>query len=325
MRWQGNRESDNVEDRRGDEDGGGGDGAPFGGGGGGGGGLPFPPGMLIKGGAGTIILAIIIMFLGGDPMALLRGPGGPQQQQQQGPGIPNRNVNVPAAPRPGLNSGAQNGAAEDEMKKFVRTVLADTEDTWTMLFRKMNKTYKPSTLVLFSNHTRSGCGEAESAVGPFYCPADEKVYIDLVFFQDLQDKFKSPGEFARAYVIAHEIGHHVQDLLGVSTKVHNAQRGLSKAEANKLSVMLELQADFLAGVWAHHADKARSILENGDVEAALNAASAIGDDRLQKQARGFVVPDSFTHGTSNQRMRWFTLGLKTGDINQGDTFNAPSL
>jgi uncharacterized protein len=189
----------------------------------------------------------------------------------------------------------------------------------------MNKEYKEPRLKLFTGATESGCGFASSAVGPFYCPADQKVYIDLAFYQDLKDKFKAPGEFAEAYVIAHEVGHHVQNLLGISDKVHARQGRATEQEAKKLSVQLELQADFLAGVWAHHLQKNRQILEGGDVEDGLRAASAIGDDRIQRETRGYVIPDSFTHGTSQQRVRWFRKGLQTGDISQGDTFNAEEL
>ncbi len=215
--------------------------------------------------------------------------------------------------------------AEEERKEFVSVVLGYTEDVWEDLFRKMNKEYVKPKLELFRDATQSGCGNASSAVGPFYCPADQKVYLDLGFFQELKEKFKAPGDFAEAYVVAHEVGHHVQNLLGISDKVHAAQSRASKAEANELSVRLELQADFLAGVWAHHAQKIKSILEVGDVESGLRAATAIGDDRLQMEAQGYVVPDSFTHGTSKQRVRWFTKGLKTGDYSQGDTFNADDL
>ena len=189
----------------------------------------------------------------------------------------------------------------------------------------MNKQYEKPKLVLFRDGVQSACGNASSAVGPFYCPADQKVYLDLGFFQELKQKFKAPGDFAEAYVIAHEVGHHVQNLLGISDKVHAMQSRADKVEANELSVRLELQADFLAGVWAHHVQKMKQILEAGDVESGLTAATAIGDDRLQMEAQGYVVPDSFTHGTSKQRVRWFTKGLKTGDINQGDTFNADEL
>jgi hypothetical protein len=204
-------------------------------------------------------------------------------------------------------------------------VLADTEDTWHAQFRQMGKAYQEPTLVLFSGAVESACGFAQAAVGPFYCPADQKVYIDLSFYQDLKSRHGAPGDFAQAYVIAHEIGHHVQNLLGISEKVHSARRQISQAEGNRLSVMLELQADCFAGVWAHHADRARHILEPGDVEEALNAASAIGDDRLQRESRGYVTPDSFTHGSSKQRVRWFRQGLESGDVMACNTFRADNL
>jgi len=204
-------------------------------------------------------------------------------------------------------------------------VLADTEDTWHALFRQWDRTYTEPTLVLFSGAVESACGYAQAAVGPFYCPGDQKVYIDLSFYNDLKSRFRAPGDFAQAYVIAHEIGHHVQTLLGISKKIHNLRSRVSKVEANRLSVMQELQADCFAGIWAHHADKARQILEEGDIEEALNAASSIGDDRLQKQSRGYVTPDSFTHGSSAQRVRWFRQGLQTGTISQCNTFKAENL
>ena len=265
-----------------------------------------PAGVAIGGGVGTILLVVLALFLGAEPRDVLKLV---QQRQQGAP----QQANGPVDP------------AEEERKDFVSAVLAETEDVWHDLFRKMNREYKEPHLVLFSRRVDSACGLASSAVGPFYCPGDEKVYIDLSFYQELKDKFHAPGEFAEAYVIAHEIGHHVQNLLGISSKVHAQQQRSSKEEANRLSVRLELQADFLAGVWAHHAEKSRHILEAGDVDSALGAASAIGDDRLQKQAQGYVVPDSFTHGTSAQRVRWFRRGLDTGDIAQGDTFAAESL
>ena len=265
-----------------------------------------PAGIAIGGGVGTILLVVLALFLGAEPRDVLKLV---QQRQQGAP----QQANGPVDP------------AEEERKEFVSAVLAETEDVWHDLFRKMNREYKEPHLVLFSRRVDSACGLASSAVGPFYCPGDEKVYIDLSFYQELKDKFHAPGEFAEAYVIAHEIGHHVQNLLGISSKVHAQQERSSKEEANRLSVRLELQADFLAGVWAHHAEKSRHILEAGDVDSALGAASAIGDDRLQKQAQGYVVPDSFTHGTSAQRVRWFRRGLDTGDIAQGDTFAAESL
>ena len=204
-------------------------------------------------------------------------------------------------------------------------MLGDTEDVWDDIFQNMNMKYDKPKLVLFRNGVRSACGNASSSVGPFYCPVDQKVYLDLDFFQELKEKFKAPGDFAEAYVIAHEIGHHVQNLLGTSEKVSSLQSRSSKTGAAALSVRLELQADFLAGVWRHHAQKMKQILEVGDIESALKAASAIGDDRLEMEAQGYVVPETFTHGTSKQRVRWFTKGLKTGDINQGDTFNTDDL
>jgi uncharacterized protein len=212
-----------------------------------------------------------------------------------------------------------------ELKRFVSVVLADTEDVWHELFQQQGKTYRNPKLVMFSGQVDSACGRASASMGPFYCPADSKVYIDLRFYDEMKTKFKSPGDFAQAYVIAHEVGHHVQNLLGISDRVHALQQRSSEAEANALSVRLELQADFFAGVWAHHANKARHIIEAGDVEEALNAATAIGDDKLQMQTRGRVVPDSFTHGTSEQRVRWFKKGLESGDLRQGDTFNAKQL
>jgi predicted metalloprotease len=285
MRWQDGRRSDNVEDRRG-----------------------IPTGVAIGGGIGTLIIVLIATFLGADPRQVVNLI---QNNQQAAP-------NQGGAPVPG-------DPAEEERKDFVSAVLADTEDVWDDIFQNMNKRYAKPKLVLFRDAVRSGCGTASSSVGPFYCPPDQSVYLDLGFFQELKEKFRAPGDFAEAYVIAHEVGHHVQNLLGISDKVHAAQGQGGKAEANELSVRLELQADFLAGVWAHHAQKMKQILEVGDVESGLRAATAIGDDRLQMEAQGYVVPDSFTHGTSKQRVRWFTKGLKTGDINQGDTFNADDL
>jgi uncharacterized protein len=285
MRWQEDRRSDNVEDRRG-----------------------IPTGVAVGGGIGTLIIVLIAMFLGADPRQVANLI---QKNQQAAP-----NQAGPPVPR---------DPAEEERADFVRVVLGDTEDVWEDLFQNMNKSYTRPTLVLFSDSVKSGCGIAGSAVGPFYCPADQKVYLDLAFFRELTEKFQAPGDFAEAYVVAHEIGHHVQNLLGTSDKVHAAQMRAGKEGANELSVRLELQADFYAGVWAHHAQKMKRILEVGDIESGLRAATAIGDDRLQMEAQGYVVPDAFTHGTSRQRVRWFTKGLKTGDINQGDTFNADEL
>ena len=224
---------------------------------------------------------------------------------------------------PASNFDPASLSAEDrELADFVSVVLADTEDTWATLFAADNREYQEPTLVLFTNAVESACGFAESAVGPFYCPADEKVYIDLSFYGDLKERYGAPGDFAQAYVIAHEVGHHVQNLLGISEQVQSAQQGLGTVEANRLSVMQELQADCFAGVWAHNADEARGILEQGDVEEGLNAASSIGDDRLQMESQGRVTPDSFTHGSSAQRVNWFQTGLESGDVNSCNTFDA---
>jgi predicted metalloprotease len=249
----------------------------------------------------------VAVLFGADPRQVLKFV----QKQQQG-GAPQK-VEQQFSP------------AEQERYDFVKVVLAQTEDVWDELFKQMDRPYKKPTLVVFTEAVQGGCGMASSAVGPFYCPMDQNVYLDLGFFREMEERFNAPGDFAQAYVVAHEVGHHVQNLLGLNSKVHELQARSSKEVANRLSVMLELQADFLAGVWAHHAQRRRHILEPGDVETALRAATAIGDDKLQKQAQGYVVPDSFTHGTSDQRVRWFRRGLTTGDINQGDTFNAESL
>jgi predicted metalloprotease len=287
MRWKDERRSENIEDRRNIR----------------------PAGVAIGGGIGTLIIVVVAVLLGADPRRVMNLV---QQQQQQG-GAPQK-VERKFSP------------AEEERKDFVSVVLAQTEDVWDEQFQKMNRQYKKPTLVLFTEGVKTdGCGFASSAVGPFYCPGDAKVFLDLGFFKEMKERFHAPGDFAQAYVVAHEVGHHIQNLLGTSDKVRALQARGSKEEANRLSVMLELQADFLAGVWAHHAQRRRQILEPGDVESALRAATAIGDDTLQKQAQGYVVPDSFTHGTSAQRVRWFRLGLKTGDVDQGDTFNADSL
>jgi hypothetical protein len=262
--------------------------------------------IAIGGGVGGVIVLVIYLFLGGDPRALLN------DQQQRAP-VAQDTGQTPA------------GQPTDQLGQFVSVVLADTEDAWRDIFRQMGREYEEPKLVLFTSQTRSGCGFASSASGPFYCPEDRRVYIDLSFYRELQQRFGAPGEFAQAYVIAHEVGHHVQNLLGISQKVEQARGRMSKAEFNQLSVRLELQADFLAGVWARYADRTKHIVESGDVEGALRAASAIGDDRLQRQAQGYVVPDSFTHGTSEQRVRWFKRGYETGDLSQGDTFSARDL
>ncbi len=268
--------------------------------------MPGGP-MVITGGLGTLVIIILALLLGVDPQALF-GPQGPAPMGAPGPG-----------------PGVDETGIDDELKRFVSVVLAQTEDVWRQQFREMDRRYRDPHLVLFTGQVDSACGFASAAVGPFYCPADERVYLDLGFFQQLRDQFRAPGEFAEAYVIAHEIGHHVQKQLGISQRVDAARGRVSQREFNALSVRLELQADFLAGVWAHHAQEMRNILESGDIESALRAASAIGDDRLQRKSRGYVVPDSFTHGTSEQRVRWFRRGLQTGDISQGDTFSAEEL
>jgi len=259
-------------------------------------------------GLGTLVVVVAVMyFLGVDPTILLQGTGSrPTQVSDQ------QTVSRPAG--------------SDDMAQFVSVVLADTEDTWHQLFpNELGRSYQEPGLVLFSGATQSTCGFAQAAMGPFYCPSDHKVYIDLAFYDELRQRFGAPGDFAQAYVIAHEVGHHVQTLQGTSQKVHAARGRLSEEEGNQLSVMLELQADCYAGVWAHHAHRARNILEAGDVEEALGAAAAIGDDRLQKQMTGRVAPDSFTHGSAAQRVRWFRRGLETGDLGSCDTFSAASL
>jgi predicted metalloprotease len=288
MRWQGREQSGNVEDRR----------------------RMSGRGVAVGGGLGTLLLVLVLSFVFGiDPQQLLQ-PGGPVDVG--GPGA------LPGA-------DVQGTGVDDEVKQFVSVVLRDTEKVWDEQFRAQGMAYEPAGLVLFSGQVRSGCGLASAGMGPFYCPADQKVYLDTAFFNELEQRFQAPGDFARAYVIAHEVAHHVQHLLGITDKVHGARRQLSEVEYNDLSVRLELQADFLAGVWAHHAEKNWRILEPGDIKEALDAAQAIGDDALQMEGQGYVVPDSFTHGTSEQRVRWFTLGLKSGDMDQGDTFNAREL
>ena len=261
---------------------------------------------MVGGGVGTLIMVLFALYLGVDPTIIL----------QQAPPV----TGPPAGASPAAQSPEENRLAD-----FVSVVLADTEDTWHDLFRRGGTTYREPTLILFTDAVESACGFAESAVGPFYCPRDQNVYIDLGFFREMKDRFRAPGDFAQAYVIAHEIGHHVQTLLGISEKVQNARARASQVEGNRLSVRLELQADCLSGVWAYHANRARNIIEEGDVEEALGAASAIGDDRLQRQSRGFVVPDAFTHGTSEQRVRWFRRGLEGGDMERCNTFDAARL
>lgn len=284
MRWRGQRESENVEDRRGIS----------------------PGGLAIGGGVGTIVIALIVIALGGDPSALFQQQSAPQTRDQSAP-------------------YTSSNPQEEERKHFVATILADTEDVWTDLFQKMGRKYEYPTLVLFSGKVDSACGMASAAVGPFYCPGDRKLYIDLSFYDELKNRFGAPGDFAQAYVIAHEVGHHIQNLLGISDQVNRMRQRLSEKEFNKLSVRMELQADFYAGVWAHHAQRMKNMLDEADIEDGLRAASAIGDDTLQKESQGYVVPDAFTHGTSAQRVRWFKKGWDTGDISQGDTFSARQL
>ena len=285
MRWQGRRQSSNVDDRRGSRG----------------------KKIAVGGGIGTIILVIITLLSGGDlgdVLRLVTGDGN----------------------TPSVNSApAATSAEEDQLADFVSVVLADTEDVWSKIFQQQGNTYQEPTLVLFTGTDQSACGYAQAATGPFYCPADQQVYIDLSFQQTLSQQLGAGGDFAMAYVVAHEVGHHVQNLLGITDQMQAQRRSLSQEEYNELSVRLELQADFLAGVWAHHAEEMYDILEAGDLEEAMQAANAIGDDRLQQESQGYVVPDSFTHGTSAQRMRWFKKGFETGDINQGDTFSAQNL
>lgn len=295
MRWRNRRESGNVEDRRG-----------FGGGPTMG--LPIGRRGLAGGGIGAIILVVLALFFGVDPGVVLQSV----QTSGVGPG-----TDYSGAPASGEN--------QDDLKRFVSVVLAETEETWNELFAQMGRQYEEPVLVLFNSAAQSACGLADTAVGPFYCPGDHKVYLDLGFFDELRQRFGASGDFAEAYVIAHEVGHHVQTLLGISPRVEAMQRQLGDAGANQLSVRLELQADCFAGVWAARADASRQILEAGDVEEALNAANAIGDDRMQRRAQGYVVPDSFTHGTSAQRVHWFRRGFETGDLQGCDTFSADRL
>ncbi len=262
---------------------------------------------LLGGGIGTIVVVLIAMYFGVDPRPLLQ---------------------VVESTGGGSSTGTQPTAedlANDPLADMISVVMADTEDVWNEIFAAQGRRYQEPTLVLFSGQTSSACGLGQAAMGPFYCPADQKAYIDLGFYDQMRTRFRAPGDFAQAYVIAHEVGHHVQNLLGISGRVHQMKQRVSKAEANALSVRLELQADCLAGVWANRADKARNLLEAGDVEEALNAASAIGDDTLQRQGGGTVVPESFTHGTSEQRQRWFRIGLSSGDPDRCDTFSVDRL
>jgi predicted metalloprotease len=285
MRTEGRRESSNVEDRR----------------------RMGPATIGVGGGLLGLIVVVVVMLLGGDPRQA-------------------------AKVMEDLNVGAQQEGVEaladpeqEEQARFVRVVLGDTEDVWQELFAEEGDQYTEPTLVLFTDRVQSACGMAGAATGPFYCPLDQKLYLDLEFFAEMDRRFGAPGDFARAYVVAHEVGHHVQNLRGTMQKVQSMQGRISKEEYNDLSVRLELQADYLAGVWAHHAQRNWNVLEEGDVKEALNAATAIGDDRLQMESQGYVVPESFTHGTSEQRARWFYKGLQSGDVNGGDTFKAREL
>ncbi|WP_172255178.1 KPN_02809 family neutral zinc metallopeptidase [Saccharibacillus deserti] len=284
MEWKGRKASRNVEDRRGQS--------------GGGGAMKVGGGL----GIGGIVIVIIIMLMGGDPGSLLNGGSTTETSQTQTE-----------------NNSYRGTAEEEERADFVSVVLADTEQVWGEVFRKNGMTYRNPKLVLFTDSVQSACGTANSAVGPFYCPGDEKLYIDLDFYDELNRQFNAPGDFAMAYVVAHEVGHHVQNLLGTSGKVDNLRRKLSEKEYNKYSVKLELQADYYAGVWAHY-EQGQNLLEQGDLDEALTAASAVGDDSIQLQSRGYVVPDSFTHGTSEQRKSWFYKGFQNGTIEGGDTF-----
>lgn len=288
MQWRGRRESDNVDDVRGQRARGG--------------------GMVGIGGTGLVIIVLLALLTGQNPLDLL----GQIASQQQG---------GPVASQPN-GEPYRESAGDQEQRQFVSVVLADTEDVWNQTFRDdLGRTYEEPRLVLFSGAIDSGCGFAQAAVGPFYCPADHKVYIDLSFYDELQRRFGAPGDFAQAYVIAHEVGHHVQNLLGISEKVQNAQRRAGRDAANELSVRLELQADCLAGVWAHQTERQKKVLERGDVEEALGAAAAVGDDSIQKKTQGYVVPESFTHGSAEQRVRWFKRGFQSGTIDSCDTFS----
>ena len=259
---------------------------------------------IVAGGTvGTIVILLLVWVLGGNPMDVL-------QNRAQETGIATEGTNTQAS---------------DELTQFVSVVLKDTEDVWNTLFTESGSTYREPRLVVFSQATQSACGYASAATGPFYCPGDEKVFIDLDFLQQMQQQLNATGDFAIAYIIAHEVGHHVQKLLGITDQMESLRSQFSEAEYNEYSVRLELQADFLAGVWAYHAQQTKNILEEGDIEEALNAASSVGDDRMQMQSQGYVVPDAFTHGSAEQRVRWFTKGFQTGDINQGDTFHAETL
>ena len=280
MRWRGERQSSNIEDRRGMSRG----------------------GMAVGGGLGGVVLLVLALLFGADPRELLEQ-------------VPN------SSQAPGQQSSRPVNPEEEELRQFVGAVLATTEDVWSEQFRQLGRTYREPTLQLFTDRAESACGVAGASVGPFYCPSDQKIYIDLSFFRELRTRFRAPGDFAQAYVIAHEVGHHVQNLLGTMDQVNSARGRVSARQNNDLSVRLELQADFYAGVWAYYAQR-KGVVEPGDFEEALGAASAVGDDRLQREGQGYVVPDSFTHGTSEQRVSWFRRGFETGDVRQGNTFDS---
>ena len=282
MRWRGERESTNIEDRRGMSVG----------------------RVAVGGGLGTVVIMILALLFGVNPQQLFE--------------------QLPSEQQPGVQTSRPQNAQEDELKQFVGVVLAKSEDVWTDVFRQNGRQYRDPTLVLFTDRVDSACGIRGAAVGPFYCPNDEKVYIDLAFYEQLRREFKAPGDFAQAYVVAHEVGHHVQKLLGISDRVERLEQQADEVEANQLSVRLELQADFFAGVFARYVQN-QGLLESGDIEEALRAASSVGDDTIQRRTAGYVVPDSFTHGTSEQRLRWFKKGFDTGDIRQGDTFGTRNL
>ncbi len=289
MQWRGRQQSTNVEDRRGQRSKGG-------------------RRMRAAGGIGVggIVIALVVMFMGGDPSVVLNN-------------LPSTSTSTQAPPSSSRPRATTQKEKDD--KEFVSVVLKDTEDAWEKIFREqLGRAYRKPTLVLFTGRVQSRCGYATSDTGPFYCPGDQKLYIDMVFYEELRTKFRAPGDFAMAYVVAHEVGHHVQYLLGKTREVSSQRNRISKAAYNRLSVRLELQADFYAGVWAHHAQKMKGILDKGDIDEALTAANAIGDDNLQRKSRGYVIPESFTHGTSAQRKRWYKKGLQSGDMRQGNTF-----
>ena len=283
MRWRGERQSTNIEDRRG---------------------MSGGRGIAVGGGLGTLVIMILALLFGFDPQTLLQQS--PDNQPTQ------------------VQTSRPQSSEEEELKQFVAVVLAKSEDVWQDVFRQNGRQYREPTLVLFTDQVRSACGIAGAAVGPFYCPRDEKVYIDLAFYEELRRQFSAPGDFAQAYVVAHEVGHHVQKLLGITDRVDAMQRQMGEREGNEMSVRLELQADFFAGMFARYVQN-QGLLEAGDIEEALRAASAVGDDKIQRRTTGYVVPDSFTHGTSEQRLRWFRRGYETGDMRQGDTFNTTNL